>query len=79
MLIILALWKKYWNSPVVTVFQPTETPIDLIPFPAITICNVNNVRKSRANQYIEYVIFVVKRLLNLMFVQSVSITFPKAS
>ncbi|CAL8072487.1 unnamed protein product [Orchesella dallaii] len=50
---ILTLWEKYWESPVVTVFQPVETPVDLIPFPAVTICNVNNVRRSRANQYIE--------------------------
>lgn len=34
--LITDLWSKYLNSPVVVTFQPFETTIDQIPFPAVT-------------------------------------------
>ncbi|ODN05518.1 Pickpocket protein 28 [Orchesella cincta] len=33
--------QKYFENPVIISFQPKETSIAQIPFPAITICNVN--------------------------------------
>ncbi|CAL8073005.1 unnamed protein product [Orchesella dallaii] len=33
--------QKYFENPVIISFQPQETNIGQIPFPAITICNVN--------------------------------------
>jgi len=41
---------KYHETPIVTVFSPEVTTINQIPFPAITICNVNYVQKSKADQ-----------------------------
>jgi len=34
--LIGGIWINYYNSPVVVTFQPVETTIDQIPFPAIT-------------------------------------------
>ncbi|OXA47357.1 Pickpocket protein 28 [Folsomia candida] len=49
--LILQIWEKYRVTPIITVFQPEATPINLLPFPAITICNMNNVKKSKAVEY----------------------------
>lgn len=49
--LVLRLYTEYSSMPIVTVFNPTEMTLDKIPFPAVTICNVNNIRKSK---YIEY-------------------------
>ncbi|XP_021965019.1 pickpocket protein 28 [Folsomia candida] len=50
-ILILQIWEKYRLTPVITVFQPKDTRINLLPFPAITICNTNNVQKSKAEEY----------------------------
>lgn len=47
------IWKRYNESPVIVSFEPIETNIDSIPFPAVTICNMNKVRKCNADSYIE--------------------------
>jgi amiloride-sensitive sodium channel len=38
---------KWKTSPVLVSFDSSVTPISEIPFPALTICNYNKVRKSR--------------------------------
>ena len=38
---------KWKTSPVFVSFDTSITPISEIPFPALTICNYNKVRKSR--------------------------------
>ncbi len=43
---IIAMWTDYRNNPTITVFNPTETTLDEIPFPGLTICNVNSLRKT---------------------------------
>ncbi|CAL8134972.1 unnamed protein product [Orchesella dallaii] len=40
------MWKAFSSMPIVTVFNPAEKTIDEISFPAVTVCNVNKVRKS---------------------------------
>lgn len=52
---IWIMYNAYISDPLITVFNPSETTIDEIPFPAITICNVNNVRKSKALGYLRSV------------------------
>ncbi|XP_035708133.1 LOW QUALITY PROTEIN: pickpocket protein 28-like [Folsomia candida] len=54
--LIFQIWDKYRLTPVITVFQPKDTRINLLPFPAITICNTNNVQKSKAEEYEKLVI-----------------------
>jgi hypothetical protein len=34
--LIYEIWMNYYNSPIIVSFQPFETPIDIIPFPAVT-------------------------------------------
>lgn len=48
--LIWGVWQDYANSPIVTVFKPTETSIDLVPFPSVTICNVNGIQNSTFQQ-----------------------------
>ena len=38
---------KWKTSPILVSFDSSVTPISEIPFPALTICNYNKVRKSR--------------------------------
>ncbi|CAG7818231.1 unnamed protein product [Allacma fusca] len=48
---ISAVWQKYLRSPVIVSFQPFETKTSEIPFPAITICNMNKILKSKADNF----------------------------
>ncbi|ODM96336.1 Pickpocket protein 28 [Orchesella cincta] len=50
--LISDLWIKYLSTPLVVTFQPFETTVDQIPFPAITTCNMNKVLRSKAEMYI---------------------------
>ncbi|CAL8113040.1 unnamed protein product [Orchesella dallaii] len=56
--LVAALWLiksvfiKYYDSPVVVTFQPSEMFVGDLPFAAVTICNMNRVLRSKANEYI---------------------------
>lgn len=47
------VWKKYKSNSVIITFAPFETKIEEIPFPAITICNMNKILKSKAIKIME--------------------------
>jgi len=51
--LISDVWRRYKDSPVIVSFEPEETNIDQIPFPAITICNMNKAQKSMADGYVK--------------------------
>lgn len=40
------IYEKWDASPVIIGFNPVSTPIMDIPFPAVTICNMNQARQS---------------------------------
>ncbi|XP_023701694.1 pickpocket protein 19 [Cryptotermes secundus] len=42
------IWNRYQTSPTMTVLQSTNFPIENLPFPAITICNLHHVRWDKA-------------------------------
>lgn len=42
------VYQKWEDSPVIIALDPVSTDIKDIPFPAVTICNFNQVRKSYA-------------------------------
>ncbi|XP_054274391.1 pickpocket protein 28-like isoform X2 [Macrosteles quadrilineatus] len=42
------VYYKWTHSPVILSLSPEPTPLSAIPFPAITICNMNNAKKSVA-------------------------------
>ena len=41
------MWKKYDEAPLLMSLETTRYPLKNIPFPAVTICNVNKAMKSR--------------------------------
>ncbi|KAG8258302.1 hypothetical protein J6590_032230 [Homalodisca vitripennis] len=47
------LYDKWSNSPVIMSLSPKATSLTTIPFPAITICNMNNAKKSLASSILE--------------------------
>lgn len=55
MVIILAsyfisnVWQKWTETPIIIGLDPVATAIKDIPFPAVTICNMNQVRKNFAD------------------------------
>ncbi|XP_055530563.1 sodium channel protein Nach-like [Wyeomyia smithii] len=40
-------WIRFKNTPTITTIETTSYPIWNIPFPAVTICNINKIDKSR--------------------------------
>lgn len=46
------LWSKYVKNPTMVTFTEKAIPIEQIPFPAVTICNINNIRKSNKDEYL---------------------------
>ncbi|XP_017783361.1 PREDICTED: pickpocket protein 28-like [Nicrophorus vespilloides] len=63
---ITSLYTKFNNSPVIISFSPTPVTLDTIPFPAITICNVNIATKMSAERILNFGSEVDKRLLSDM-------------
>jgi len=53
-------WGQYFGNPIVTTFTPMQTTISEIPFPAVTICNVNNVQKYKAEQILSYEMNIIR-------------------
>ena len=52
---ISAVWQKYTRYPVIVSFQSFETKTNEIAFPAITICNMNKILRSKAEAFMRYV------------------------
>lgn len=43
------LWKKWTDTPIIIALNSVSTPLNNIPFPAVTICNMNQAKNSIAN------------------------------
>ncbi|XP_067004275.2 sodium channel protein Nach [Anabrus simplex] len=48
--IILGVWEEFVNTPTVTTVDSTNYPIWNVPFPAVAVCNINRISKSRARE-----------------------------
>ena len=59
---LVQVFEKSYNSPVLVTFASEPTPIWEIPFPALTICNMNKVDSDKA---IFYMINLVLRCEHL--------------
>ena len=46
--LINKVWMQYSTSPTITSIESTHFPIWNIPFPAVTLCQVNKVHRSAA-------------------------------
>ncbi|XP_035735127.1 pickpocket protein 28-like [Vespa mandarinia] len=44
------LYQKWVTSPIIISLSPEPISLNEFPFPAVTICNMNNVKKSEANR-----------------------------
>lgn len=42
------LWQKWTENPIIIGMNSASTPLNEIPFPAVTICNMNQARRERA-------------------------------
>lgn len=51
--LIYEMIKSYVEAPTVTVFNPLPKSIERIPFPGITICNLNRLQKSTFQEHQE--------------------------
>ncbi|KAF4525076.1 hypothetical protein B566_EDAN001990 [Ephemera danica] len=52
-MLIAQLYHKWDQNPVIVSFSTSATTITDIPFPAFTICNMNNVRKTVAHRILK--------------------------
>jgi Amiloride-sensitive sodium channel len=52
-LLITQLYRKWDQNPVIVSFSTSATGITDIPFPAFTICNMNNIRKTVAKRILQ--------------------------
>uniref|UniRef100_A0AAG5CT62 Pickpocket n=1 Tax=Anopheles atroparvus TaxID=41427 RepID=A0AAG5CT62_ANOAO len=49
--IIISAWGKYTANPLITTLHNTLYPIELVPFPAISLCNNNRISRVAAQRY----------------------------
>ena len=47
------MWDKWQNTPILVSFDTNDYPMKNIPFPAVTICGVNKVSKSKLTALLE--------------------------
>ena len=50
---IAQMWNKWEKSPVLLSVDSNRYPLKNIPFPAVTICNVNKVSKTKLLQVLK--------------------------
>ncbi|CAG4932747.1 unnamed protein product [Colias eurytheme] len=60
---ILNVYAKWSKSPMIVSINPEDMPLNKLPFPALTICNVNQAKKSVAERYVAYGSSVDQKLL----------------
>ncbi|XP_066261767.1 pickpocket protein 28-like [Euwallacea similis] len=58
------IYVKWKSSPVIISFSPFDADLSSIPFPAVTICNMNQAKKSQAEEIIKHGSIVDKKLLD---------------
>ncbi|XP_039276827.1 sodium channel protein Nach-like isoform X2 [Nilaparvata lugens] len=51
-LLVATMWQRFSNAPTVTVVKDTHLPLHLFPFPAISICPNNKIKRTVAIEYI---------------------------
>ncbi|XP_031343039.1 pickpocket protein 28-like [Photinus pyralis] len=61
---ISQIYSKYNLNPVIVSLNPKPTPVGALPFPAITICSMNQAKKAEAEQIMEAGSEVEKMLLD---------------
>jgi hypothetical protein len=47
-IMVSTLWTHYMNNPTRTSVETNYYPIWRLPFPALTLCNVNHIFRSKA-------------------------------
>jgi hypothetical protein len=50
---ITNIFEKWNENPVLVAFNPTDATFNEIPFPAITICNMNQVKREEAERILK--------------------------
>ncbi|KAF9805785.1 hypothetical protein SFRURICE_009417 [Spodoptera frugiperda] len=60
---ILNIYAKWRSSPMIVSINPENMPLSNLPFPALTVCNVNQAKKTVAERYWTYGNPVDKKLL----------------
>ncbi|XP_072934740.1 pickpocket protein 28-like [Epargyreus clarus] len=60
---ILNVYAKWRMTPMIVSINPENMPLKDLPFPALTICNINQAKKSVAERYRHYGSSVDKKLL----------------
>lgn len=50
---ISTLYMKFYRSPVIISFSPVDGTLDSFPFPAITVCNMNQAVKKEAEDIVK--------------------------
>ncbi|KAH9641441.1 hypothetical protein HF086_006057 [Spodoptera exigua] len=60
---ILNIYAKWRSSPMIVSINPENMPLSSLPFPALTVCNVNQAKKTVAERYWAYGNPVDRKLL----------------
>lgn len=47
------LWNTFESKPTRVYTETTEAPTDVIPFPAVTICNTNIISKAKVKTFVD--------------------------
>ncbi|XP_045472092.1 pickpocket protein 28-like isoform X1 [Harmonia axyridis] len=58
------IYVKWSESPVIISFSPSDADLNSIPFPSITICNMNQAKRQEAERIVDHGTPAQKKLLN---------------
>jgi len=62
---MVAIWSKWEENPIIVSLDTSAAIIDDIPFPAVTICNMNKMKRSGVERLtLRSVCFCRRRLIN---------------
>lgn len=52
--IVLRAWLDFSATPTFTTLSSQQSPIWVVPFPGIAICNVNKLSRTKSREYAKY-------------------------
>ncbi|XP_052859746.1 sodium channel protein Nach-like [Anopheles cruzii] len=46
----IAAWEQFRTNPTLTTIETTTFPVSMIPFPSVTLCNINKIHSAKAKE-----------------------------
>ncbi|XP_049542724.1 sodium channel protein Nach-like [Anopheles darlingi] len=50
LMLTLSAWEQFRSNPTLTTIETTTFPVSMIPFPSVTLCNINKIHSGKAKE-----------------------------